>query len=460
MANGPPDLAQYGNGQLPDSVLVSIGQGGHRLSSAAAQHFLAMKAAAAADGITLKVSDSYRTYDQQVQLVKTKGLYAPGKGGGGAVPGTSEHGWGQAVDFAVNDAAYAWLQQHSAEYGFVADTPGEVWHYGYHGPGSGMEGTMSSGGRQGSPSGQVAHAVPPTAKQQAQVAAGIGGGTNSIVDAAREQYGWLAFYLDMPVVGDILRNAAAANWTSAKLQNELMATDWWQSTQSSVRVWDAHANDDPATASKEINDRVLEIRARANSLGFSIDITHVRDLAAASLRFAYSPEQIDLAIGGEAQRGGTLGASTTMGFVRSQASAYGVPVSDQTLSSWGQKIALGEQTQEDYREWLVKQAVGLFPGFEKQLLAGMTVADLANPYLETAASTLGVSRDSIDLADPKWGGALNTVDPNGSRRILTLNEWNQKLKSDPVYGWDRTPDAIGKAFGFADQLGKAFGKVA
>lgn len=117
-----------GNGQLPDSVLSSIGDG-HRLAEPAASAFLAMRKAAAADGVTFGVNDAYRSYDEQVDLAAREGIY--GQGGLAAVPGTSNHGWGLATDLDLSDAAHAWMADNAWRYGFFEDVPGESWHWTY-----------------------------------------------------------------------------------------------------------------------------------------------------------------------------------------------------------------------------------------------------------------------------------------------------------------------------------------
>lgn len=127
----PPELAKYGNGRIPTSELATIGIGEHRLWSPAADAFTAMRSAASAAGVTIGVTDSYRSYDQQVDLARRKGLYKDG--GLGAVPGTSEHGWGRAVDVDVNGAGQTWMRAHAGEFGFVEDTPREPWHWGFKG---------------------------------------------------------------------------------------------------------------------------------------------------------------------------------------------------------------------------------------------------------------------------------------------------------------------------------------
>jgi hypothetical protein len=51
-----------------------------------------------------------------------------------ATPGTSNHGWGIAIDAAISDrtsAMYEWLKQNAKTYGFVETVEGEPWHWEY-----------------------------------------------------------------------------------------------------------------------------------------------------------------------------------------------------------------------------------------------------------------------------------------------------------------------------------------
>lgn len=125
----PASLAAYGNGRIPADALAGIGVDGHRLWAPAAAAFTDLLAAAAADGITIGVTDSYRPYDVQVRLAEEKGLYS--EGGLAARPGTSEHGWGKAVDLRLDAAAQAWMRANGPRFGFVENVPREPWHWEY-----------------------------------------------------------------------------------------------------------------------------------------------------------------------------------------------------------------------------------------------------------------------------------------------------------------------------------------
>lgn len=123
----PAELVAYGNGRIPPEALTPIGVGSHRLYGPAAEAFQQLLGDAAAAGIEIGVTDSYRTYESQVDLARRKGLYS--QGGLAATPGTSNHGWGLSVDLDLNATAQAWMRQNGARYGFVEDVPREPWHW-------------------------------------------------------------------------------------------------------------------------------------------------------------------------------------------------------------------------------------------------------------------------------------------------------------------------------------------
>ena len=125
----PASLASYGNGKVPNNALSRVGNTGHRLWAPASDALESMIAAAARDGVKIGITDSYRSYAEQVDLVRRKGLYS--QGGLAAKPGTSDHGWGMAADLDLNAKAQAWMRANGPKFGFHEDTPREPWHWGY-----------------------------------------------------------------------------------------------------------------------------------------------------------------------------------------------------------------------------------------------------------------------------------------------------------------------------------------
>jgi zinc D-Ala-D-Ala carboxypeptidase len=125
----PTDLAAYGNGKIPPTALGEVGSTGHKLWSPAAESLNKMIADAKKDGVTIGITDSYRSYDEQVDVARRKGLYS--QGGLAAKPGTSEHGWGMATDLDLNSKAQTWMRANGEKYGFVENVPREPWHWAY-----------------------------------------------------------------------------------------------------------------------------------------------------------------------------------------------------------------------------------------------------------------------------------------------------------------------------------------
>ncbi|MDT0277908.1 D-alanyl-D-alanine carboxypeptidase family protein [Blastococcus goldschmidtiae] len=129
----------YPNGLIPPSAMCPLGAAGHSLRCDAAAAYRAMSAAyAAAFGRPPCITDSYRTYAGQVKLYGEKPALA-------AVPGTSNHGWGLAVDLCggietFGTPQYGWMVTNAGRFGFLHPTwadPGngreEPWHWEYAG---------------------------------------------------------------------------------------------------------------------------------------------------------------------------------------------------------------------------------------------------------------------------------------------------------------------------------------
>lgn len=125
----PPELVVFGNGAVPADALAPVGDTSHRLWAPAANGLTALMDDAAAEGIDIGITDSYRPLAVQERLAQEKGLYS--QGGLAAVPGTSNHGWGVATDLDLDRPALDWMRENGWRYGFVEDVPREPWHWTY-----------------------------------------------------------------------------------------------------------------------------------------------------------------------------------------------------------------------------------------------------------------------------------------------------------------------------------------
>lgn len=139
-------LKLYGNGKLPNSLLVPIHTGNNikaTLYGPAAWWFNVMWSTAQEDGITLLSSSrGYRSFSSQEALFlermsKTPTLRKPAvtrkwrgrtwwlkRGAPVATPGFSNHGWGLAQDLQVGDPkVFDWLCKNAPKFGFYLQGP-------------------------------------------------------------------------------------------------------------------------------------------------------------------------------------------------------------------------------------------------------------------------------------------------------------------------------------------------
>lgn len=116
------------NGRLTDRELAPIAGG--RLAHGAAAAFNAMNVAARRQGVELRPGgpdSSYRSIERQWYYWN---LWQSGRGNLAAYPGTSNHGWGLAVDLATQEMR-AVLDRVGRPYGWAkewSDAAGEWWH--------------------------------------------------------------------------------------------------------------------------------------------------------------------------------------------------------------------------------------------------------------------------------------------------------------------------------------------
>ncbi|PKL06979.1 MAG: peptidase M15 [Spirochaetae bacterium HGW-Spirochaetae-9] len=134
-----------------DGSGLSVSRPGHRLRRPAFEALRAMSAAARADGVTLLVSSTYRSYDYQKNLFARNVAEMGEKEAArvSAAPGTSQHQLGTVMDFGSITDAFAltaagkWMAANAGRFGFSLSFPKgmeavtgyvwESWHFRYIG---------------------------------------------------------------------------------------------------------------------------------------------------------------------------------------------------------------------------------------------------------------------------------------------------------------------------------------
>jgi hypothetical protein len=151
----PTWVKEHGNGEIPSERMIKVAPiaSGFLVPEAAAA-WRNLQNAAAAQGFTLTMTGSYRTFQGQKDLFEqryttsntgrkskvwngTTYWLKPGMAMA-AVPGTSNHGWGCAVDAAlggygnaaqpVGEPFLSWAVANARQYGWSWEVQSEPWH--------------------------------------------------------------------------------------------------------------------------------------------------------------------------------------------------------------------------------------------------------------------------------------------------------------------------------------------
>lgn len=94
-----------------------------------------LRADAAKAGHRITINSAFRSYARQVYFWNCYQCKVQGRSGCcnngnlAARPGTSNHGWGLALDLQLSSAAYQWMRTNAEKHGFVRTVPSESWHW-------------------------------------------------------------------------------------------------------------------------------------------------------------------------------------------------------------------------------------------------------------------------------------------------------------------------------------------
>jgi len=280
--------------------------------------------------------------------------------------------------------------------------------------------------------------------------------------AQDEKFGAFSWLMDNPEVGPLLRDASKNGWGWNEFFAKLQETTWWQSHSAAQRKWDALYSTDPAEASRQLNERITDITGLSSRLGAGISDERLKLIAFQSLRLGWRQEDLQRAVLAETRynpkAAGQIGDTETK--VKNLAAQYGVGSPDKRANQFARDILAGKTTIEGVEQHFRQVAKAMFPAFADEIDKGITLRDIADPYIQAASHLLEVDANQIDLTDPKYARPLTNRNDKGKPQPMSLDEWASTLMEDARYGWGKTANARDAAFQLTRQLGAAMGRYA
>jgi hypothetical protein len=249
--------------------------------------------------------------------------------------------------------------------------------------------------------------------------------------------------------------------------NELKKTDWYQKfSGQGLLAADAFYNNNPQYL-KDLQNRKDIITAQAANAGYKISDTVAKDLATGSMYTAYDPQAWS-----SYQKVGLNKA------IAEAASHYNVPLTggtgvqnEQTLRTYAQDMAgyysnqwftdaantindpTSQMNLEGYKKIIRDHAMTQYAGFADQLNKGMTVRQIADPYVQQMSNILEISPENIDYS--KDGAIQQALGAGGNQQPKSMWQFQQDLRKDPR--WQYTNNARDSVTSIAHGILKDFG---
>lgn len=281
-------------------------------------------------------------------------------------------------------------------------------------------------------------------------------------------FSWL---LDIPDVATVLEQAVANQDSNAQIQAAIAQTQWWQTTSQAVKNFQQNSAANPAdysftTPGSIANQTLDQIKATAAGLGVGLTDQTAHDLAMNALKFGWTSQQIQQAIGASTvytvgQAGGWTDADAVVKQLQGTAGQYLMSLSPDVLQSWAQNIVGGTQNMDQFKSYLANAASTKWTGMASQIQQGYTPNQIVDNYRTEAAKTMEVDPSSIDFVNnPTYSKILDYVPPNstnGVHRLMTVSEMDQYLKGLPQ--WGSTQQARDQAANLEQTISQTFGKV-
>jgi hypothetical protein len=291
-------------------------------------------------------------------------------------------------------------------------------------------------------------------------------GSKEAIAYAKEQFGWYAdLYESIPELQAIIDRAVRLKYTAQRFTDEVTNTTWWKTTEAKVRAFQEEGKRDPGTQRTNINAKRIEIENYVGKLGYQLPLEAIDRLSVDAYKYGWDTNEIARYVGAEVVKKGTtgMGGTTLSGLdaqsVRTWASDYGVPLTEDLVQQYTNGLIARQFTEEQIKQNLRQDAEILYPALRAQLAAGRTVTQIVSPFKSIAANKLGVAPDAIDFSDPnKFGRLLTYQDPNsGEVRMMNASEWERYIRTLPE--WQNTDEARNLYRDVASTLTRGFGKV-
>jgi hypothetical protein len=281
------------------------------------------------------------------------------------------------------------------------------------------------------------------------------------IDQLRSTYPTVAALItSVPELQDIYNQAVSGTWSTDKFIAAIQNSKWWAATSSTARQAFATMKADPATWNQNINNLQAQMTATAAQLGVTLTPQQAQQIAVDAITNGYDQNTAVLD-----QKMAAFLKPTSGNHFGGQAGSYedqlrqsmlslGVFMPESQLDSQIQQIVAGKQSVQGVSAQLRTQSASMYPAYSNQINSGMSLSDIASPYMQRAQQLLEQGPGSVNIQTPLVKSALQYTQ-NGQPTAMPMYDFEKQVRQDPK--WLATNNAQDSFMSNAHQVLVNFG---
>ena len=287
--------------------------------------------------------------------------------------------------------------------------------------------------------------------------------TESAINTIRTMFPAYAYLLDADGGGfgadvrSTIVKAVLQDYDPNRLLAELQGTAYFKTTSGNQRAFDALRQGDKDARTQTYVETITNEYGRGNLT--DVQVNQIAQSAARNglqgiqLRNYVFTQFINM----QAKPGAAPMAGAERDAVVALGAKYYIKPTDSDINA----VATGVLGVDDLEARYRTETKSLYPHLSQLIDSGSSLRDIAAPYVRAAQEILGVNEDEVDLfsASSKFRLALDSMGPDGNPRRMTVSEWVRKLRTDPNFGYQYTPQANQDATNIALSVARTFGKM-
>ena len=290
---------------------------------------------------------------------------------------------------------------------------------------------------------------------------------------AKEYQNAIGIIYSVPEIKPLFEKAVAEGWDVPKFTSAVQNSSWFKNNNEYARkAWAQENIGGPDAADWKARQENARNAVRMTAAQVGASLTE-QELTALTRRYLYEgwddstraplmmqalSEQISYV---PDERGNVTMMGKAGSFsndLRSLARANGMSYSDSWYESAAKSVIAGLSTEDDWSQQIREQAASRFPVFADKIRAGMSVYDMASPYIQTMAQEFEINPEQISLDDPYIMQAMTALDDKGTPVPLGLWDFQKKLRNDPR--WMNTAKAQNEVTSVTGRVMQMFGLMA